>query len=284
MKKSYFKHIAILVAAGLSLFSCEDVIEVDVPEGQIRLVIEASLDWEKGTQGNNQTIKLSTSTPFFETNTSTSVTNATVVVTNTDTNEVFNFTNQNDGTYTTTAFNPILNNSYQLEVIYNNETYRATETLMSVPDINEVNQSVSGGLDEDLLEVNIYFDDPAGIDNYYFIRFYEDGDLFPYLEVFPDEFSDGNEIRYFFEKEDDEDNDQAEFQPGDTVDIDFYGISEGYFNYMRILVEQYYSSGNPFSSNGVNLKGNCVNVTNKENYSFGYFRASQFERTSYTFQ
>ncbi|MCH4552136.1 DUF4249 domain-containing protein [Aestuariibaculum lutulentum] len=282
--KRYIKNIAVLIIASLGLFACEDVIDVEVQTGQIRLVIEASLDWEKGTLGNNQTIKLSTSTPYFETANNTAVTNATVMVTNLDTNEVFNFVNQNDGTYTTDVFVPVENNQYQLEVVYNNETYIATETLMPVPDINDVNQSVDGGIDPDLLEVNIYFDDPADEDNFYLIRYYEEGDLFPYFEDYSDEFSNGNEVHDFFEKQEDEDNDQAEFQPGDSVDISLYGISERYYNYMRILIEQYYSGGNPFSSNGVQLKGNCVNATNQANYPYGYFRATQVVKTSYTFQ
>lgn len=282
--KRYIKNIAVLIMASLGVLACEDVIEVEVPTGEIRLVIEASLDWEKGTLGNNQTIKLSTSTPYFETTNNTAVTNATVTVTNLETNEVFDFTNQNDGTYTTTTFVPVENNQYQLDVVYNNETYTAIETLIPVPDINAVNQSQDGGLDPDLLEVNVYFDDPADEDNFYLFRYYEDGDLFPYFEDYSDEFSNGNEIHDFFEKQEDDDNDQAEFQPGDTVDINLYGISEGYYNYMRILIEQYYSGGNPFSSNGVQLKGNCINTTNAENYPYGYFRATQVVKTSYTFE
>ena len=58
--------LAFLLCLGV-LTSCEDVIDVEVPSADPRLVIEASLDWEKGTSGANQTIKLSLSTPFFET-------------------------------------------------------------------------------------------------------------------------------------------------------------------------------------------------------------------------
>jgi len=53
--------IKIIIATTLSLIftSCTEVIDVEVPEAESRLVIEASLDWEKGTIGNNQTITLS---------------------------------------------------------------------------------------------------------------------------------------------------------------------------------------------------------------------------------
>ena len=58
----------ILLIAILTLSSCTDVIEVEVPTEAPRLVIEASINWEKETVGNNQTIKLSRSTPYFDTN------------------------------------------------------------------------------------------------------------------------------------------------------------------------------------------------------------------------
>ncbi|MFV0566880.1 MAG: DUF4249 domain-containing protein [Flavobacteriaceae bacterium] len=278
------RYIFFLTLVSFLFQSCEDIIDVEVPTGQTRLVIEASLDWEKETSGNAQTVKLSTTTPYFETGTNSAVTNATVTVTNLGTDEVFNFTNQNDGTYTTNSFVPILNNEYQLEVIYNNQTYTATETLTAVPDIKRLSQSTDGGFDSDLLEVNVYFDDPADEDNFYLIRYYEEGDLFPYFEAASDEFSNGNEMHDFFEKDDDEDNNQAPFQVGDVVDISLYGISEPYYNYMRILLEQYYSGGSPFSSNAAEIKGNCINTTNADNYPYGYFRATQVVKVRYTFQ
>lgn len=53
----------------LSIFllnSCEEVIEVDLISEQPRLVIDASINWYEGTNGNNQEIKLTLSAPFFD--------------------------------------------------------------------------------------------------------------------------------------------------------------------------------------------------------------------------
>ena len=46
----------ILLISILTLTSCTDVIELDVPSEAPRLVIEASINWEKETIGNNQRI------------------------------------------------------------------------------------------------------------------------------------------------------------------------------------------------------------------------------------
>lgn len=279
--KTYLRTLILLWA--IVLTSCEDVIDVDVQTAPARLAIEASLDWEKGTAGNEQTIKLSTSTPYFDTTTNISVTGASVKVTNDTNGTDFVFMDQGNGDYITVDFVPILDQSYTLEVQYNGETYRATETLMSVADITELTQSSEDGFDDEVLEVNVIFTDPLEEDNYYLFRFQERGDLLPVLEDLDDEFVNGNEIRWYYEKEGDENTDREEFAPGDIVDIDLFGISEGYFNYIRILIEQ---SGGPdlFGTIPVALKGNCINPSNPDNYAFGYFRLTQVVRASYTFE
>ncbi|WP_420322976.1 DUF4249 domain-containing protein [Flagellimonas sp.] len=268
----------------LCIASCTDVVEVDVPEGPIRLTIEASLDWEKGTIGNEQTILLSTSTPFFESQQNSAVRGAIVQVTNNDSGAVFNFQDQNDGRYTTSSFIPIIGDSYTLEVLYDGERYSATETMFPVSDITSITQSKEDGEDDEVLEVNVTFQDPADIENYYFLRFQSRNDRLPELFYIKDEFVDGNEVTFYYEKLEDEGENTKEFQPGDTVDIELLGISEDYHNYLRLLVEQFESAGNPFSPTPVALVGNCVNVDNPDNTPYGYFRVSEKVESSFTFE
>ena len=197
--KKFIKSLLILMSIGL--ISCSDVIDVEVPTATERLVIEASLDWQKGTTGNNQTIKLSTSTPYFDTTINNIVVGASVKVTNVDSNVEYIFTDQNDGTYTISNFVPVVNNTYTLEVLYNDEIYKATETLVAVPAINGADQSLEGGFDDEVLDVSIYWNDPIDEENFYFIRFSEEQENFPDLSSISDEFSNGNEMDYFFEND-----------------------------------------------------------------------------------
>ena len=213
MKPIYKILSSILLLMGAS---CTYVIEVDVPEGPIRLTIEASLDWEKGTTGNDQTILLSTSTPFFESQQNTAVIGASVKVTNTDTSTEFIFDVEFYCRYTTTSFEPIIGNSYTLEVIYQGETYTATETLLPVTDITSVTQSTEDGDDDEVLEVNVSFEDPADVENYYFLRFQSRENLLPELFYIKDEFIDGNEFTVSYEKLEDEDNNIREFLMGEV--------------------------------------------------------------------
>ncbi|MCK8521272.1 DUF4249 domain-containing protein [Aquimarina sp. D1M17] len=262
--------------------SCEDVIDVEVQKGPERLVVEASINWEKGTAGNEQTIQLRTSTPFFDTNTTTEVTGASVMITNTTNNEQYIFADQNNGSYTTSDFVPIIGQSYTLRIDYNGEVYTATETMTPVPEITNVFQSREEGFDEDELEVHLVFTDPPEEENNYLFKFQRRGDLLPDLEVAEDEFVNGNEIDWWYELEEDEDENQTPFKPGDVVDIELFGISRPYYDYIKILISQLGGVG-LFETTPTSVKGNCINETNPDNYPFGYFRLTEVVRTSYTF-
>lgn len=264
--------------------ACTEVIDVNLQNTDPHLTIEASIDWEKGTQGNEQFVKLSTSTPYFDTTTNTTVTDATVKVTNDTNSEEFTFVHQSNGLYKTSSFVPIVNQSYTLEVIYKEETYSATESLVPVTDITNIYQSKENGFDEELLEVNIVFTDPEDEENYYLFKFIEpeSGNL-PELEFDNDEFVNGNEIEWYYEKVG-EDEQEEGFQPGDIINFEMWGISKTYSNYMSILIDQSEGSGGPFGTTPVPLKGNCVNKTTASNYANGYFRVTQVIRESYTFE
>jgi len=269
----------------MALASCEDVIDVTVQTAPTRLVVEASLDWEKGTTGNEQSIRLSNSSAFFDTTTNTAVTGASVKVTNDSTGTEFIFAGLNNGTYSTSVFEPVLGQSYTLEIIHDGETYSAQETLIAVPEITELYQDTEDGFDDELLEAHIVFNDPPEEVNYYFFRFEKQGELLPDFEVGDDEFVNGNEIDWWYEIEEaDDDNDLRQpFVAGDVLAIEMYGVSEAYNNYISILIDQIGGVG-IFEATPVSVRGNCINLTNPENYAHGYFRLTEFNKTSYTFE
>ena len=271
----------VLAMYGLAfLASCSDVVDVEVQSGPERLVVEASLDWEKGTNGRVQTIRLRTSTPFFDEATTTEVTGASVTVTNDSTGTIFVFMDQNDGSYRTNGFQPVLGQSYSLRIEYNGEVYTAKETMTPVTDITEVFQAREDGFDEEILEVHVAFIDPDTEGDNYLFKFQRRGDLLPDLEYAEDEFVNGNEIDWWYEIED-EDGIPA-FEAGDIVDIEMYGISRTYYDYIKILIDQLGGQG-IFDTTPVTVKGNVLNETNSDNDAFGYFRLTEVNRTSYTF-
>lgn len=276
------KHIAklIIITLIMGLASCTDVVDVEVQSGPERLVVEASLDWEKGTTGNEQSIQLRKSTPFFNSGTEQTVVGASVVVTNDTSGERFEFEDQNDGEYRTTNFSPVLGQSYSLRIEYDGEVYTAQETMTPVSEITNVFQDREDGFDTETLEVHVVFTDPPEEGNNYLFRFQREGDLLPTLEVTDDEFVNGNEVDWWYEIE--EEDDIAPFAPGDVVAIEMLGISRAYYDYVGILIDQLGGVG-LFEAVPVTVRGNCINETNPENFAFGFFRLSEVVRTSYTF-
>jgi len=281
--RTLVKNICIVVGSIL-VVSCTDVINVEVPVAPPRLVIEASLDWEKGTDGKEQAIKLSMSNPYFDTSENNKVVGASVKIINNENQSETLFVDQNNGFYTTAEFNPVLNQSYTLTIINKGETYTAIETFSSVPDIEEVYQTTEKGVDKDALEVNIVFKDPLPQVNFYLLKVKEQADLLPQLFYGSDDFTDGNLSTIIYERLEDEDNNQKEFKSEDVLDIKLHSVSERYYNYMRLLIDQYDNVGNPFSATPVPLKGNCINQENPENYAFGYFRLTQVVKSNFTFE
>ena len=183
--KKYIRFI--LLTTIIACSSCTDVVEVNVPEAAPRLVVEASIDWDKGTTGNEQTIKLSSSTPFFDENTNQIVTGASVKITNDSNNEEFIFADENNGEYVSTNFVPIINQAYTLEIIYNNETYIAKETMKAVSDFENVFQEI----DNDDIVINVEFNDPGDQENYYLTKFKDRNETLPELFYDTDECEGG---------------------------------------------------------------------------------------------
>ncbi|WP_375239019.1 DUF4249 family protein [Aurantibacter sp.] len=267
------KSITYIIILALLLSSCEKVVDIDVPTSQERLVIEASINWYNGTLGNEQQITLTKTAPFFNTNVPPAL-NATVTIVDSNNNS-FNFIDSNNsGVYKTNTFNPILNETYTLNIIYNNETYTATETLKSVSPIDFIEQNNEGGFSGDEIEIKAYYTDPINEDNYYFYQFDTNIAAIPMLEVYDDEFTNGNQIFAFFTEED--------LEPQDELIINHFGISEQFYEYMNLLLQQSNSdNGGPFQTQPATVRGNCINITNSDNFPFGYFRLSQAYITNY---
>ena len=264
------KYISVLLIAFL-LTGCEDVINVDLPTGEPKLVVDASLNFQLGAPGNEQVIKLSTTTGYYEP-TVPKVTGATVFVTNTDTNQVFDFIeNIGTGDYLCTTFIPDVNGNYELTVVTGGQTYTATEKLIPVVPIDKIEQK-EAPFGDDSVEINVFFTDNGATDDFYMFRYITSFGAVPNYGVGDDEFFQGNQFNdvYF--------ND--ELKPGASFDVTLFGVSEQFHNYMNLLLDVA-GGGGPFATAPARIKGNILNATDAQNTAFGYFRLSQTDTRNY---
>ena len=267
------KLIYILIIS-ICTWSCEDVIDLDLPTAAPKLVIDASINWFKGTTGNEQTIKLSLSAPFFD-SVVPPANNATVTITDTSSNTFIFIEDADTGIYQNNAFVPEIDAVYTLVINYNGETYTATETLKSVAELEYVEQNLEGGFSGEETEIKAFFTDPGDEENYYFFEYIPSLDITPTLDTFKDEFVNGNEIFGFYVEED--------LNPGESVTIRNYGVTERFYEFMFVLLLQSSDGGGgPFETQPATVRGNCINLTNLENFPFGYFRLSEVSEFNYT--
>lgn len=254
-----------------SFTSCEDVVNLDLHAGETKLVIDAEIIWKKGTTGNEQTIKISKTAPYYNTSTP-KVSGAQVRVENSSGN-VFTFNETEAGVYVCTDFVPVIGMEYKLFVQAEGQTFTASEKLTSVTPITKIEQALvpdfGGG--EDVIEVTFYYNDPADQQNFYLTDYRSEFLIFPEYENTDDELYNGNEIKARYSHED--------MMPGNTLDITHRGISKNFFNYMKLILDA--SNSNPFSVPPGNIRGNIVNTADSKNYAMGYFRLCEADVVSY---
>ena len=264
-----------IVISSIGLISCEDVVDVDLNTAAPKLVIDASIKWQKGTLGDEQTIKLSTTTGYFE-NTIPTVSGAIVFITDSNLIQYDFIEDIGTGNYICTNFNPVLNETYVLTVIHDGQTYLATENLIPSPTIDSVEQNDEGGFTGDEIEVKFFFQDDGLVDNFYLIQFNPSFLNLPEYDVVDDEFFQGNQMFGLYFNED--------LEVADDLTFTLHGISERYYNYMNVLLGVAGNSGGPFQAPPATVRGNIVNQTNFDNYALGFFRLSEIDTMSYTVQ
>lgn len=261
----YLKKLGIFAAIVAMVASCTEIVDVKVPNGGDRLVVEASINWEKATEGKQQVIKLSMSTPFFSKEKFVPVTSAKVSVIKNDDLQEISFESNDDGTYNTNNFVPKLNQSYTLKINYNGKVYEATETLIPVPEINRVAITKEKGFSKETPEMTVYFDDPSNERNFYLGTFYLPNTYIPELGTFDDKFQNGTENDFWFEDD---------FEKGEEIVASLAGLSEAYYYYLDLFFNQQ-GGGGPFQTTPAQMVGNCKNINDPKEEVFGYFSLSE---------
>lgn len=257
--------------------SCEDVVDIPLESSNPKLVIDANILWQKGTLGNEQKIKLSTTTNYYS-NTIPAVSGAIVYVTNSN-NTVFNFieVTPNSGEYICSNFIPIINEDYTLTVQYQGQIYTASQKLLATPAINNVVQTTEQGFGGEEIQVKFFYQDNGVENNFYLIGVKNSTLAIPEYGVIEDTFFQGNEMFGIYRSPD--------LNPNDILLLSLQGVSQKYYNYMNKLINIAGSAGgSPFATPPATLRGNIVNQTNEDNYPLGYFHLSEIDTRTHIIQ
>lgn len=247
------------------LFGCQDVIEVEVPVDQPRLVVDALIRVD-GIRSSTTEVRIAASitSSFFDKISSAQL--DAISILNTQTNFEVPLMEQAVGSgiygdvlpteFITSA--PLI-----LKITYGGELYEATTSFVRSAPIDNLVQGTSTLFTNEETEIIISFTDLPDQVNFYLFDFGFD----EYL-VSEDTFYPGQAFQFSYFYEDG-------LEPDTILRVGILGVDEPFYNYMTQLIVQAGGDQGPFQTPAATVKGNIVNTTNPDNFALGYFAVSE---------
>jgi len=284
----------------LVVWGCEDVIEVDLPEAEPRLIVEGLIRVDRQEPFIPVRIVLRESAGFFDPLPATQAEAILIYVERFENGELV-------GTFTSSlaeespgsgVYIPDPNATFDqriptffleddvrftLQIRHQGRQYVAETWYQPVVPIDYVLQGKATLQSGDETEVIVAFTDPPQVDNYYVFDF--GPGLYLATE---DTFYQGQffQFSYFYEDP---------IDPGTELTIGILGVDKGFYDYMRLLIEQSEQQG-PFQTPVATARGNVIDVTDINNrdrfdnserpgvFPLGYFAVVQQNLQGLTIQ
>ena len=281
--------ITILLCAIL-FFSCEDTIEVDLPEVETRLIVDGLVRVDKSQELVDVKIKLRESSNFFEENQPTQAESVLIYYGKPTSGGLFediSFSTLVEKDLGSGIYVPNLEQDqirtafvepgvvFILQITRQGKRYYAqTEYAPTVP-IDNLEQGTDTFLDEEETEIIVTFTDNGDEDNFYLFDFMNSEFL-----VVEDEFFQGQQFSFSYFYDD-------EITTGETVTVSILGATEEFYNYMDLVLEQTENNGGVFQTPVATVRGNVFDITGLDNinlfdnverpndYALGYFAMVQ---------
>ena len=261
-----FKTI-LLAFLSISVIACEDVIDVDLDQGEVLYVTDAFITNESTTQ----TIKLSKTAPYFQSQTVPPLEGAQVTVTGSD-GTTYPFVETAPGSYTwTPSFGDAMDSigvTYNLEIGYNGERFISSSVLNPVPPIDTITfefEEAGMGQDEDGYVAEFQATDLSNRKDFYWIKAFKnnrrvgDPGSFSVSEngAFGGTNADGTvfilPVRIFFI------NSDTLYQLGQSVRVEVWSINEEISEFFS-AVEAQTNNGGLFAVPAANVYGNIFDA------------------------
>jgi hypothetical protein len=240
----------------LAMSACTRDINVNVKNAVGQLVIEGNLTNITGPQY----VKLSRNVAITNTNTYPPVSGATVTISDQSGN-TYPFTEGAAGTYSANLVG-VTGTTYTLTVTVGVQTYTALSTMPSAVPLDSINTQKSAfkaGSNQE--NVNVYFQDPAGVANQYRFVVYDNGAQIDDVFAFNDEFTDGKDVDVLLQET------TTAINPGDNVSVEMQCIDPKVYQYWYTLELESGDNMGQQTAAPANPPTNIIPVT------LGYFSA-----------
>jgi hypothetical protein len=256
---------------------CQRVVSIDAPDGPKHLVVEARIERVRERVSGSQTVRLTTTSAYFDDAPPPPATGAIVRVTD-DLGTVVTFNESAPGVYVTQSLIGAVGRTYTLAIEYAGDRYEGVDRMISVAPIDSLYfapaqrcEGTCGGV-----RATIDFHDPGGPPHWYLWEQSVNGALL----LGPDS-SRGQPVVA---------NDQGlngrfvtKFQPfggiavdvGDRVVVRQLALSEPLYHYFDAIAQGTSHGGSPFAVPPSSIRGNVANRTNASRFALGYFLATE---------
>ncbi|HCX99168.1 MAG TPA: hypothetical protein DG754_03425 [Bacteroidales bacterium] len=272
--------LLILIFFTLSIVSCTERIDIDLDSTYTRCVIYG----EFTTDTTSHWISITRTGDYFKNEPPSPVSGAVVTIGDNENSHSLTEDAENPGNYYTNSdVYGVVGKVYTLFVdgvdLLNDgnlKSYEASSEIMPVasPDSIEV-------IYKNFWFVNVYAQDPLETEDFYKFLVYQNGvlhsDSLQKIQVIDDVLFNGNYtngISIYFVNPDSEDT----FNAGDTITVEFCGITKDYFKYLIELQASARPSVPLFGGAPANPR------TNLSNGAIGYFAAYSVSRASTVIQ
>lgn len=265
--KKIWSGITVLIICVLSV-QCEDVIDIEVPNGEEQLIIDALVRVDTSQALTSIRIRVTESISFFEEPNPGQVIQMSIA--NIITNEfvLFEEDDNDPGVYVPVASDgsiPVEGDAVPTTFLTSGDALvlaaaTAEQLIVSfaqfvptVP-IDSLEQGDEILFDEDDREVIVTFTDDGSREDYYIFDF----DFDEFITT-PDTFFQGEEFQFSFFYDGTEDG----LTPGETAEISILGADIIFFNYFSLLLEQsQQGAAGPFQTPAATVRGNIIDITN----------------------
>ena len=258
------RYFFIFIAA-LLFTACREVVEIDLPNEEPRLIIEAEVNDTPGPHS----VRLSLTADYFSDGPLPPVTDALVVLSD-DAGQRDTLEQTEAGLYQTRSLEGIIGRSYTLHIQWNGNTYESSGTLLEEAVIDSLSYQYfpANPIFEEGYYIFFFGRVPPGRTNYFRFKVYENDSLYndrSDLLLQDDEFLPDTlaNIRFGYP-----------FSLGDTVKIEMYTLNKEMYQYYLELVTLLYNDGGLFSPPPQNPVSNIRNLSEPDRPPLGYFQVA----------
>lgn len=274
MKKIGF--YTIIFGTILSLFSCEKVVQVDLPAGKPLPYVDAWITDQPGVQ----TIRFLKAADYMDPDPPVSITDAQIRVTDLTVDSTYPFVYK-DTAYHYDAGSGVIGHIghvYKLAILYNGQSFEAYDTLKRITTIDSITykyKDAENG-DEAGYYAKFYATDLPGATDYYWIRAFRNGlrnyyalDMFSIDGSFNEGVSDGFDFIPPFREGITSGN--KPYEKGDVVTVQLRSLSRPSYEFMD-EAENQITNGGLFATILENVPSNLVNLdSNSDLRIYGWF-------------